>query len=283
MSSNRPEWHAAEGDLLAYAAGTLATVPAASVETHLLGCATCRDQLGRVAVDEREVAWQRLADSIDRPSPTVLQRLTRRHLLARSTVATPVMVRAALVAVALVALVPLVTLAVAGRAAPLAVLVLAPLAPVAAVALAYRDWADPAGEITLATPTAGLRLVAMRAVVVSVTALVVLVGALLVIDVWADVSTRLAYAWCLPGLALAALVLLAGTTRLDPFPVAVAVSLGWAATLMFAATTRRSLRYEVLLDAMASPAVQSVAVAVALAAVALTVVRRDAVAYRRIT
>ena len=37
-----------------------------------------------------------------------------------------------------------------------------------AAGLAYRDWADPAGEFSLATPTAGLRLVAMRALVVSV-------------------------------------------------------------------------------------------------------------------
>ena len=39
---------------------------------------------------------------------------------------------------------------------------------------------------------------------------------------------RLGVAWCLPGLALAALVLLAGTTRLDPLHVAVGLSAGWA-------------------------------------------------------
>lgn len=281
MSTHRPEWHAAEPDLVDYAAGTLATVQSASIETHLIGCAGCRDLLGRAVLDERERAWQRLADTIDRPSPSLLDRVTRGHSSVRSVIATPVMVRAALIAVALVGLVPLVAAVLVEDAAPLAILVLAPLAPVAAVALAYRDWADPAGEITRATPTAGLRLVALRAVVVAGAATVLAVSGLLVLDLWVDVSTRLAFAWCLPGLALAALVLLAGTTRLDPLPVAVALSGGWAVTLMLGATGRRGLRYEVLLDVVAAPAFQSAALAVAIAALVLTVVRREAVTYRR--
>lgn len=282
MSTPRPEWHVTDPDLAEYAGGTVGVVPAASIETHLLACPRCREHLGQVVDDGRDEAWERLTDAIDRPSPTLLERVTRGHRLARSAVATPVMVRAALVAVALVGIFPLLVAFMAGRAAPLALLVVAPLAPVAAVALAYRDWADPAGEITLATPTAGIRLVAMRAVVVSLSALVLGVAALLVLDVWVEVSTRLAFAWCLPGLALAALVMLAGTTRLDPLPVAVGLSLAWAGTLLVGATARRSLRYEAILDAMASPAAQSAALVVAVAAIALTVVRRDAVAYRRI-
>jgi hypothetical protein len=283
VSTGRPEWHVAERDLVEYGEGTLDAVPAASVETHLIRCADCRSSLGRAAGSgTREQAWQRLADTIDRPSPSVLDRLTFGHFPARSAVATPAMARAALVAVALVGLVPLVLAAVAENAAPLAILVLAPLAPVAAVALAYREWADPAGEITLATPTAGLRLVAMRALVVSVVAIVLTVSVLLVLDAWVDVPTGLAFAWCLPGLALAALVLLAGTTRLDPLTVAVTLSGGWAAVLVFtAATGRRSLRYEVLLDVVAASAFQFAALAIAVAALVLTAARRDAVTYRR--
>lgn len=282
MTTGRPEWHAAERDLIGYVDGGLGTVPAASVETHLLRCADCRGSLARVAGDTREQAWRRLADTIDRPSRSVLDRLSFGHVPARSAVATPAMVRAALVAVALVGLVPLVLAALAENAAPLAVLILAPLAPVAAVALAYREWADPAGEITLATPAAGLRLVAMRAVVVSVVAVVLTVSVLLVLDAWVDVPTGLAFAWCLPGLALAALVLLAGTTRLDPLAVAVTLSGGWAAVLVFAGVVgRRSVRYEALLDVVAASAFQFAALAVAVAALALTVSRRDAVTYRR--
>ena len=46
-------------------------------------------------------------------------------------------------------------------------------------------------------------------------------------------------------------------------------------------TARRALQPEVFIDVIASPATQGVALAVALAALALTAVRRDAVAYRR--
>jgi hypothetical protein len=275
-------WHVAPRDLAGYADGVLDPVPASSVETHLLGCAGCRAALGRVADDDREAAWQRLADAVDRPTRGLLDRLSLGRVTARSAVATPAMVRAALAAVALVGLVPLVLAAFAPAVAPLAVLVLAPLAPVAAVALAYRQGADPAGEIALATPTAGIRRVAMRALVVSAGATTLTVTALLVADAWADVPTGLAVAWCLPGLALAALVLLAGTTRLDPAAVAVALGAGWAAVLGFAAVTgRRSLRYEALLDVATSPAVQLGALAVASAALVLTAARRDAVTYRR--
>jgi hypothetical protein len=282
VTTGHPGWHVAERDLIGYADGALGTVPAASVETHLLRCAGCRQSLARVAGGASEQAWQRLADTIDRPSKGVLDRLTLGHVTARSAVATPAMLRAALVAVALVGLVPILVALLAEDAAPLAVLILAPLAPVAAVALAYREWADPAGEITLATPTAGLRLVAMRALVVSVTTVVLTVSVLLVLDAWTDVPTDLAFAWCLPGLALTALVLLAGTTRLDPLAVAVTLSGGWAAVLVFTVMAGpRSLRYEALLDVMAASAFQFAALAVAAAALVLTVARRDAVTYRR--
>jgi Putative zinc-finger len=282
VTTGRSEWHVAEVDLIGYVDGALGTVPAASVDTHLLRCADCRESLGRVAGGTREQAWRRLADTIDRPSSSVLDRLTLGHVTARSAVATPAMVRAALVAVALVGLVPLLLVALAEDVAPLAILILAPLAPVTAVALAYREWADPAGEITLATPAAGLRLVAMRALVVSVATVVLTVSVLLVLDAWVDVPTGLAFAWCLPGLALAALVLLAGTTRLDPLTVAVTLSGGWAAVLVFSGVTgRRGLRYEALLDVLAASAFQFAALAVAVAALALTAARRDAVTYRR--
>ncbi len=93
----------------------------------------------------------------------------------------------------LVGLVPLLTAFAVGDAGLVTLLVLAPLAPVAAVALAYRDWTDPAGEISLATPSAGLRLVALRALVVSVAALPLAVVALLAVDRWvADVPMQLA-------------------------------------------------------------------------------------------
>jgi hypothetical protein len=284
VSTERTEWHAGEQELAAYVSGGAGRALAASVEAHLLGCARCRDAVGRLAGDlERDRAWERLADTLDRPSGSLLGRLTRGHWFARSSVATPAMLQAALAAVVLVGLVPLVTAMTAGDAGLVALLVLAPLAPMAAVALAYREWADPAGEISLAAPSAGLRLVALRALAVSLVALPLAFVVLLAVETWgADVPMRLGAAWCLPGLALASLVLLAGTTRLDPLQVAVGISAAWAVSVVAVVTVRRSLRPELFLDLVASPAVQSAALAVAVAALLLTVVRRDAVAYRRI-
>jgi hypothetical protein len=123
----------------------------------------------------------------------------------------------------------------------------------------------------------------MRALAVSLLALPLALAALLAVDALAgDVPLRLAAAWVLPGLALAALVLLAGTTRLDPWDVALGLSGGWAVAVVATVTARRSLRPEVFVDLVAAPAMQAAALAVAAIALTLTVVRRDAVTYRRI-
>jgi hypothetical protein len=282
MTTPRAPWHVDDETLAGYTTGTTSLVLSTSVETHLLTCPACRARLGTLTGPaELETAWQRLADDVDRPSPGILGRLGRAHRLARSVVATPAMVAAALTAVALVALVPVVAAAVAGDAGLLALLVAAPLAPVAAVALAYRDQADPAGEISLATPSAGLRLVALRASVVAAGALVAALAALLLVGVWVDLTTPMVLSWCLPGLALSALVLLTGTTRLDPARVAGGLGLGWAAAVVTGSTVGRHLRPEVVLDLLAGPALQTAALAVALAALFLTVARRDTVSYRR--
>lgn len=283
MSTERTEWHVDQQVLAAYDAGRLPRPVTASIEAHLLRCADCRAALARrTPAEETDAAWERLADDIDRPRVSLLGRLTRGHWFALSGVATPALLRAALAAVVLVGLVPLVAAMAGGDVGLVALLILAPLAPMAAVAVAYRDRVDPAGEISLATASAGLRLVALRALLVSAVALpfsfLVLVGVRLVVG---DVPLHLGFAWCLPGLALAAVVLLAGTSRLDPAHVAGGLSFAWAGGVVAVVTSRRSLRPEVFADLIASPAAQTTALAVALAAIVLTAVRRDAVAYRR--
>jgi len=247
-----------------------------------MGCPACRERLAAAArPDEVELAWQALADVVDRPLHGILGRLGRGHRLARSTVATPTMAMAALCAVVFMSLVPLVAASVAGEAALLTLLVAAPLAPVAAAGVAYREWADPAGEISLATPTAGLRLVAMRALVVALGAVVVSSLALLVVGAWVDLTATLLFSWCLPGLALSALVMLAGTTWLDPVQVAGGLSAAWTVVVVTSSFAGRRLRPEVVLDVVASPAIQVLSLSIALTAVFLTVARRDAVSYRR--
>ena len=282
MNTHRTEWHVGDDDLAGYESGALAPVLATSVETHLMGCEGCRERLARTAPSQDvEDAWLTLADAIDRPSAGPLGRFSGRHDLLRSSIATPTMLAAALTGVVLVVVVPLVAAVVAGDAALVALLVGAPLAPVAAAGLAYRDWSDPAGEISLATPSAGLPLVAKRALLVAVGALVAAGVTLLVVGTWADAPTTLFFSWVLPGLALTALVLLAGTTRVDPLRVAVGIGLGWAVAVVGGATARRALRPEAVLEVLASPALQTAALTVAVIALFVTVARRDLVSYRR--
>ena len=282
MNTHRTEWHVADDDLAGYESGALAPVLATSVETHLMGCEGCRERLARTAQPQDvEDAWLTLADAIDRPSAGPLGRFSGRHDLLRSSIATPTMLLSALAGVALVVVVPLVASVVAGDAALVALLVGAPLAPVAAAGLAYREWSDPAGEISLATPSAGLPLVAKRALLVAVSALVAAGLTLLVVGTWVDAPTTLFFSWFLPGLALSALVLLAGTTRVDPLRVAIGLGLGWAAAVVIGSTARRALRPEAVLEVLASPALQTAALSVAVIALFVTVARRDLVSYRR--
>ena len=92
-----------------------------------MGCEGCRERLARTAAPQDvEDAWLTLADAIDRPSAGPLGRLSGRHDLLRSSIATPTMLAAALAGVVLVVVVPLVAAVVAGDAALVALLVAAP-------------------------------------------------------------------------------------------------------------------------------------------------------------
>ncbi|MDT0164655.1 hypothetical protein Q9R32_03700 [Actinotalea sp. AC32] len=291
MSARTAAWHARPADLAAYADGTAGELVAASVETHLVRCGTCREELARLSdAEASRRRWDRLADVVDRPRPTAVERLARaaglvrtdgRETLAggtllRTTLAVPSMRAAWLAAVALVALGPLVVAGLAGTHVLPAFLGLAPVAPAVAVVLAYRTTTDPAGELAAAAPTAGLRLVAWRSLAVAGAA--VPLG--LVVGVVADLPVRFAAAWVLPGLALAMLVLACGTTRVDPALVAAVASGAWTVAVGLAGPLGDVAPWD-LATTVSSPAAQGAACAVALAAGLVSVARRDAIAYRR--
>jgi hypothetical protein len=144
------------------------------------------------------------------------------------------------------------------------------------VALAYRSAADPSGEIALATPMAGLRMVAARGLLVaSVAAPLGVLPAVLL-----DVPLHLAAAWLLPGLALSSLVLLAGTTRFDPATVVAVLGTAWALAVATPGATRRMTAHAVA-EQVASSETQVTAVAVVVVALALTFQRRQHISYRR--
>ena len=115
-----------------------------------------------------------------------------------------------------------------------------------------------------------------RALLVGAGALPLVVGA----AVLAGLPVTLALGWVLPGLALASLVLLSGSTRLDPTLVAGVLGGVWALAVGVPSAVRRSTA-EVVADQVGGAPVQLACLAVALAAVALTVSRREHIAYRR--
>jgi hypothetical protein len=265
-------WHAHPNDLADYLTGTDDPILAASVETHLLRCAECRTALVRAAGNEERRAeterrWDALAAVVDRPTSSPL---------ARMGLSTRPLMTAWGAALLFVLVVPILPAFFLGAGVPTLLLALAPLAPTLAVALAYRETADPSGEIALAVPLAGLRLVSRRALLVGIGAVPLGIAAALLLQL----PLSLAVAWLLPGVALAALVLLAGTTRLDPGVVAAVLGVAWAFGVAVPGSTSR-IPQDVMADAVGSPQTQFLALLVAAAALALTFSRRDHIAYRR--
>jgi len=262
-------WHADEETLRAWADGSAAPVPAASLEAHLLRCDECRRRTATLApsASGSDVVrrWDALTDRIDRP---------RANPLLRLGLATPGLRTAWLASVLLLLSLPVVV-SVLDLRLPV-FMALAPVAPLAAVALTYGRHAEPAGELALATPTAGLRVVAARAVLVALSAVPVGVGVALLLGL----PTPVALGWLLPGAALASLVVLAGTTRLDPSVVAASLGSLWVVAVSWPAASRR-VPADVVTHLVASAPSQLTALVVALAAIALTLARRDTVAYRR--
>ena len=262
-------WHADEETLRSWASGSAAPLLAASVESHLLRCEECRRRTSalsaRDAASDSVRRWDALADRIDRPRSTPLLRLG---------LATPGLRTAWLASILLLLALPVVV-SLLGLRLPV-FMALAPVAPLAAVALTYSRHAEPAGELALATPRAGLRVVAARALLVALSAVPIGVGTALLLGL----PTSVAYGWLLPGAALSSLVALAGTTRLDPAVVAASLGSVWAVAISWPAASRR-LPADVVSHLVASAPSQLTALVVALAAIALTIARRDAVAYRR--
>lgn len=262
-------WHADEETLRSWATGSAVPLLAASIEAHLLRCEECRRRTSSLSVrtttDDAVRRWDALADRIDRP---------RSNPLLRLGLATPGLRTAWLASLLLLLALP-VLVSVGGVRLPL-FMALAPVAPLAAVALAYGRGAEPAGELALATPSAGLRVVSARAVLVALTAVPIGVGGALLLGL----PVAVALGWLLPGAALASLVALSGTSRFDPALVAACLGSTWAVAVSWPAASRR-VPVDVVNDALAAAPTQLTALAIALAAVALTIVRRDAVAYRR--
>lgn len=223
-------WHADTRLLDHYAAGSLASADAASLEAHLLACPQCRQGLAP-RVDPRRLAatWTAIDAALDAPRPGPVERLLCRlgvsDHLARLLASTPSLRTSWLTAVALaLAFAVVAAYGGTGEQALLVFLVVAPLLPLAGVAAAFTPSVDPAAEVALAAPMRTFRLLLVRAAAVLVPTLILTSLAALTLPGpgWA------ATAWLLPSVALAVSAL-ALSTYVSPAPAAAAVALLWVA------------------------------------------------------
>lgn len=258
--SGGPGWHAGDRELREYAAGRTPFAVTMSLETHLLGCTDCQRRVSAV-VDPAPLAavWDRVADTLQAPSPTVLERLARRIGLperdALLLAGAPAVRGAWLLSVMLCVLFALTAGLEDAARLSLAALLLAPLLPVAAVVLAYGQDTDPMWETALAAPYPVFKLLLVRVLVVAGSAVPVTgVTALLFAD-----RRWFAVAWLVPALACAALTL-ALSTWVGVTKAAVAVTATWALTAVLVAGPSRSETATLLVSAPALTVYTTVAV-----------------------
>jgi hypothetical protein len=230
------EWHVPERVLQTYATDprALSDVAATSAEAHLLTCGACRARVAS-AVPRRDVdaSWAAIADVIDRPSRSIVQRglelLGLRPEAARLAAATPSLQLAWVCCVAAVTAMAVGVSDQRDLHGPF--LVLAPIVPLASVAIAFLPGGEPGGEAGYAAPISGLSLVLRRGVAVILSSMLVLLAGSLALP---GVATADA-AWVLPSLALTLGALAAGT-RWPIEHAAGTFAVGWLGTIGLAQT-----------------------------------------------
>lgn len=237
--TSQQEWHLDDDLLSGYVHGTVDAARGSSVEQHVVRCAACRTALNALAAGAEphrrvvEDVWTRVRDVAQARRASLVERLLVRlglpadeALLLWSAPAfrTPWLAST------------LVTLAFATLAASvsddrgvLLFLVVAPLLPVAGVALAYGPDADPAFEVSTATPFSSLRLLLLRTTAVLATTVPLTVVAGLVLP-----ADDLAVAWLAPSLAAVAATL-AGSTWTTVARAAALVACLWTVSVVVVA------------------------------------------------
>ena len=224
-------WHADDATLRRWIGRSDSLPEGASVEQHLLTCATCRARVGALVGEgsapspvDLTAVWLQTRDAIELPRPSPLERLLQRAGLpahdARLVAAASAFRGRWLAGIAAVLAFASITAALGHSHGMWLFLTVAPLIPCVAVAVSYDPGIDPALQPELVTPYPALRLVLLRAVAVLVIALPVVALAGLLVPGWAP-ST-----WLLPAFGFAALVL-ALSTWISPLRAAIGVGLAW--------------------------------------------------------
>lgn len=224
-------WHAPPDALARFARSPEAIddVTASSIEEHLIHCASCRAGVAGAA-DTLELgrSWNEVADAVDRPRITVIERLLVRlgmpDDMARIVGATPGLRLAWLATTVLLAAAAIATARDTGS--DTAFLVLAPLVPLGSVALAFLPTEEPGGEVAPATPLFGVSLMLRRSLaILAPTFAILAIAGLAQPDFTAGGGL-----WVLPGLALA-LGSLALATYVRATSATVALAVGWVSLL----------------------------------------------------
>lgn len=268
-------WHADRNLLSGYANGRLGRVQASSVEAHLMACATCRRELAPLAdVDRLDRNLAAIVAVVDQPARRWPERLlvrcgvSDRH--ARLVAVVPGARDPWLSSVAFVLVLAASWAAFDGSTRDTFLfLVSAPLLAIAAVAAVFATRHDPAREVIVATPTAGLELLLVRWASVVVPAFALTgVFAIAVPDIgWT------AMAWLLPSVCMAAVTMTAASW-LPVRGVAAAVGGVWIAAAGWSA---RGTTPDELIEGFVAfrPAGQAALAIGAAAACVVLVMRRE--------
>jgi anti-sigma factor RsiW len=166
--------HASDRLIAGYAAGDdLPGDQLWGLEAHLESCADCRARLAALTPAQPvvDLVWSRLAVDIELPSAPAHPRPKRRWL---STWVTPVMVPWLAMIVLLTLLAVVFDQVWHTVFDTTAVQLFAPVLPVLGVAASWARGLDPAYEVVVSTPRAGLYLIARRTVAVLLVVLPVL-------------------------------------------------------------------------------------------------------------
>lgn len=275
-------WHLDAATVDAYRAGRVNDAVAASLEAHVVACATCRELL-RVAADPRRLDrnFAAVLDRVDSPRPLLIERLFLRLGVgdhhARLIAMTPALRAGWLGGLVVVSMLAVMANARQGATGELWFLVVAPVVPLLGVVVSFGPPLDPAHELLLSSPVGALELVLLRAAAVLATSLPLTLAAG-VLSPGLDWS---AAAWLVPSLALTATAL--ALTRWVPLRVA-ACALG-AAWLVSVALATRGVRAGQLVHDFPAfrPAGQVVFLVVALLATISVAVTRDSFDLRRVS
>lgn len=222
-------WHASGPTLQAYVEGTLDVARSASIEQHLLACASCRLEVaGRFRTGEPSAVgsddlWSSIIDEVDRPRlgrfASVVSRIGISEGTLRVLSATPAL-RFSWFAAMGAALVFAIASAVRPQGTDVLLLVLAPLLPLVGVGAAYGAGVDPMYELTRAAPMPGSRIFLLRSLAVLLTAIPLTLFASVVLPY----EGPIAIAWLLPALGLVGATLALSTWTRPPYAAALAAS-----------------------------------------------------------